>query len=238
MAEGGPDLTITNGRGFGSGVVGAIGVSHDDSPSSISEKLRGLKSNFSDRRGRRGADVGKNPSAVTTPPSLFSTRLCATRMMTSNGDRGYVEFNRTSARAPHHQGANAKQTRLDLTHDREDQILTEALLRTEGDQDEGGDQVKQGALDKHASDPVAHDSGCVDSTTGPYDVVHDVSRQVDIESTRQGEVGDYRDVRGGRPGIRVRRGNFLVVGGGYAYCKGVRQGREQFWDGRMHRRRT
>ena len=124
-----------------------------------------------------------------------------------------------------------------MTHDREEQILTETLFRAEGDEDEGRDQVKQGALDKHAGDPVVHDPGRVDSMTGPHHVEHDVSRQVDIESTRQGEVGDYRGIRGVRPGIRVRRGNFLVVDCGYGYRKGVRQGRERVWDGRMHRRR-
>ena len=89
MAEGGSDLTLTKGRGSGSlDVVGAIGVSSHVVPPSRSKVLGCLKSNFSDRRGLRGVDPDKMSSVVTTPLSLFRTRLWATRMMTSNGDRG------------------------------------------------------------------------------------------------------------------------------------------------------
>ena len=131
-----------------------------------------------------------------------------------------------------------KKTRLDLTHDREEQVLTDALLRAESDEDEGRDQVKQAALDKHACDPVTHDPSGVDRTTGPHHVEHDVSRQVDIESTRQGEVNDYWGVGGAGPGIRIGCGDFLVVGGGYDYRKGVRWGRGKVFDDNMYRRRT
>ena len=63
---------------------------------------------------------------------------------------------------------------------------------------------------------------------------HDVSRQVDIESTRQGEVDDYRGIRDVRPGIRVRCCDFLVIDGGYDYHRDVRQGRRKIWDGDMY----
>ena len=217
-------MIITKGRGVSSlGVVGAIGVAHRDSPSSAFEKWRGLKSNFSDRRGRRGTDVGKRSSAVTTRPSLSRSRLCVTRMMTSNGDRGYIRSNRTLTQAPHHQGTRTRnKTHLDLTHDREEQVLTEAPLRAEGDEDEGRDQVKQGTLDKHEGDPVTHDPGRVEWTRYPHHVEHDVSRQVGIESTRQGEVGDYWDIRGLGPVVRVRGGDFFAAGDGYGYRKDVR----------------
>ena len=91
MAEGGSDFTLTKGSGSGSlDVVGATGASGHDTPPSMSEVARGLKSNFSVRRGLRGTDPDKSSSAVTTAPSLFRSRLCATRMMTSNGDRGCI----------------------------------------------------------------------------------------------------------------------------------------------------
>lgn len=45
-------------------------------------------------------------------------------------------------------------TRLDLKNNWEEKVLTKALLCTEGDEDEGGSQVKQGTLDKHEGDPV------------------------------------------------------------------------------------
>ena len=89
-AEGGSDLILTKGNGSGSlGVVGAIGVSGSFSPPSISKELLGLKFNFSERRGLWGTEADKISSAVTTTLSLFRNRFCATRMMTSNGDRGY-----------------------------------------------------------------------------------------------------------------------------------------------------
>lgn len=50
------------------------------------------------------------------------------------------------------------ETCLNLTYNGEEQVLTEVPLRTEGDEDEGGDQIKQGALYKHGGDPVAQDS--------------------------------------------------------------------------------
>jgi hypothetical protein len=90
MAEGGPDLTFTKGSRTGSlGVVGAIGVSGSFSPSSRSKVSIGLKFNFSERRGLWGAEEERISSAVTTAPSLFKTRFCATRIMTSSGESGY-----------------------------------------------------------------------------------------------------------------------------------------------------
>lgn len=65
-----------------------MGVSGHFSPRSMSKILRGLKSNLSERRGLRGADADKISSAVITALSLFRNRPCATRIMTSNGDRG------------------------------------------------------------------------------------------------------------------------------------------------------
>jgi hypothetical protein len=90
MAEEGSDLTLTKGSGSGNlDVVGASGVSiRFPSPSSRSKESRGLKSNLIERRGLRGADADKISSAVITTLSLFRSRLCATRMMTSNGDSG------------------------------------------------------------------------------------------------------------------------------------------------------
>ena len=39
---------------------------------------------------------------------------------------------------------------------------TKTPLRAEGDEDKGGDQVKQGAPDKHGGDLVIHDPACCD----------------------------------------------------------------------------
>ena len=57
-----------------------------------------------------------------------------------------------------------------------------------------------------------------------------MSRQVDVESTGQGKVGDYLGVGGVGPGVRVRCSDFLAVRGGYGYREGeTRQGASLGW---------
>lgn len=156
-AEGGSDFIFTKGSGSGSlGVVGAIGVSGHFSPPSISKVSWCLKFNLRVRRGLRGADVDKISSAVMTVLSLFRNRLCATRMITSSGDRG-LDSQEGHQPEPLRQYDTKLRNKayLNLAHNGEEQVLTKTALRTENDEDECGDQVQQGALDKQRGDPVA-----------------------------------------------------------------------------------
>jgi hypothetical protein len=41
-----------------------------------------------------------------------------------------------------------EETHLKLTQDREEQVLTQVTSRREGDEDERGDQIQKGALEK------------------------------------------------------------------------------------------
>lgn len=183
MAEGESDFIFTRGSGSGRlGVVGAIGVVGHFSPPSMSKVSWGLKSNLSERRGLWDTDADRISSAVITALSLSRNRLCATRIITSKGDRGFDSpighQLRPSQRWDKDTGDKAH---LNLTYNREEQILTEIALGTEGDEDECGDQVQQGALNKQRSDPVAKSSTCTDFWSKVHHVTYDMSRQVDIE---------------------------------------------------------
>jgi len=72
---------------------------------------------------------------------------------------------------PHHQDTRTRnETRLNLTYNGEEQVLTKVPPRTEGNEDEGGGQVKQGALYKHGGDPVTQDSARAGSLSNLHHV--------------------------------------------------------------------